>query len=87
MVHKKTNEHHLQYHVRVSNTVHDALSWCEKNYGPHYDIWLNHPDRNINGIWTMIWSGKYTDKTSSNPVYDFSFKHEKDAITFSLVFS
>jgi hypothetical protein len=88
MVHIKTNKHNLKYYVRVSReVVDDATEWCEENCGSQYDTLLNHPDMNHNGTWTKFWAGLFNDDEQTEPLYDFSFKHEKDAILFSLRWS
>lgn len=67
----------FSYHFRATMSprdVYDAQSWCEENFGEHWDILDNKK-----GTWCSFWSG-YGDPTK----YDWHFVNERDSLLFML---
>ena len=66
------------YSVVTSKSVcYDATKWCEQYIGSRWE-----PIHYKTGCWAVFWAGAKMPKK-----YEWFFKHEKDAVLFSLRWS
>lgn len=67
----------LNYEVIVRKNNHrEAERWCRENLGKRWSVVDNRE-----GIWSCFWAGTRGPDAGS---YRFNFKHQKDAMWFTL---
>jgi hypothetical protein len=72
-------EKELPHHIVAENKDHGIgpmTKWCEEQFGERWSA-IDRTDSDRN--WTCFWCGNHMPA-----FYDFYFRHEADAIMFSL---
>jgi hypothetical protein len=71
-------EKELPYHIVAENKNHGIgpiTKWCEEQFGERWEALDWRQQRN----WTCFWAGR-----DNHSCYDFYFRHEVDAVLFTL---